>query len=74
MRIHSAITSICAAALVVAAAPAAADEPQSNSVTKGKRDEQQKKVCRWLPVTGSNMNQKVCLTAEDWKKAEAQAW
>jgi len=74
MRIHGAIISICAAALMTAAAPAAADDPQTNSVAKEKQGEQQKKICRWLPVTGSNMNQRVCLTADDWKKAEAQAW
>ena len=72
MRNYRAITSICAAALLAASAPAKADEPVSNSVAK--KEQAPKKICRWLPVTGSNMNQKVCLTAEDWKRAEAQSW
>ena len=72
MRISSAMTSICAAALMIAAAPAKAEEPQSNSVAK--KEQAPKKICKWLPVTGSNVNQKVCLTAKDWKRAEAQSW
>ena len=72
MRIKPVLAIICAAA-VGFAAPAAAYEPQSNSVAKEK-PRAEKKICRWLPVTGSNMNQKVCLTAEDWKKAEALSW
>ncbi len=65
--------AICAAAIAFAATSASAYEPQSNSVSKEKQSAE-KKICRWLPVTGSNMNQKVCLTAEDWKKAEALSW
>ncbi len=72
MRYYRVITAICAAALWAAAAPAAAEEPVSNSVAK--KEQAPKKICRWLPVTGSNMNQKVCLTEEDWKRAEAQSW
>ncbi|HET9353028.1 MAG TPA: hypothetical protein VFO32_03425 [Sphingomicrobium sp.] len=65
------VLAVCAIAL--AATSASAYEPQSNSVAKEK-PKAEKKICRWLPVTGSNMNQKVCLTAEDWKKAEALSW
>ena len=71
MRIIPVIAIVCAAAGF--AASASAYEPQSNTVAKEK-PRAEKKICRWLPVTGSNMNQKVCLTAEDWKKAEALSW
>ena len=70
MRIKS-VLAVCAIAL--AATSASAYEPQSNTVAKEK-PKAEKKICRWLPVTGSNMNQKVCLSAEDWKKAEALSW
>lgn len=72
MRIKPVIVSLCAAALAVSSA--SAKDTQPNNVAKEKQTEQQKKICRWLPVTGSNMNQKVCLTAEEWKKAESLAW
>ncbi len=68
----SVFITLCTAAIAFTATPAAAYEPQSNTVDKEKQAE--RKICRWLPVTGSNMNQKVCLTAEDWKKAEALSW
>ena len=70
MRFKSLV--ICATAIAFATS-ASASQPQSNTVSKEKVKEE-KKICRWLPVTGSNYNQKVCLTAEDWKKAEAQSW
>ncbi len=73
MRIKRALATVCAAAIAFAATSASAYEPQSNTVAKEK-PKAEKKICRWLPVTGSNMNHKVCLTAEDWKKAEALSW
>jgi hypothetical protein len=63
-----------AAASVGFAGSAAAMEPKKAAPAQTQRADQPKKICRWLPVTGSNMNQKVCLTAEDWKKAEALSW
>jgi len=65
--------AICTAAIALAASSAPAYEPQTNSVSK-ERQQAEKKICRWLPVTGSNINQRVCLTEEDWKKAEAVSW
>lgn len=65
--------AISAAAVALAASQASAYEPQANSVAKEK-PQAEKKICRWLPVTGSNYNQRVCLTAEEWKKAEALSW
>jgi len=73
MRIKPVIVSLCAAALAISSA--SATETQSNSVSsKEKQAEQQKKICKWLPVTGSNRQEKHCLTKEDWKKAEALSW
>jgi hypothetical protein len=73
MRIKPVIVSLCAAALAISSA--SATETQSNSVSsKEKQVEQQKKICKWLPVTGSNRQEKHCLTKEDWKKAEALSW
>ena len=75
MRLKHVIAPSIAAALAIAAAPASANEPQSNTVAKEKQaDAQQKKICRWLPVTGSNRQERHCLTPEEWKKAEALSW
>ena len=75
MRMKPVIATSFAAALAIAAAPASANDPQSNTVAKEKQtDAQQKKICRWLPVTGSNRQERHCLTAEEWKKAEALSW
>jgi hypothetical protein len=64
---------ICTAAVALAASQASAYEPQNNSAAKEKQ-QAEKKICRWLPVTGSNKLERHCLTAEDWKKAEALSW
>jgi hypothetical protein len=73
MRSKPLSVAICTAAIALAASQASAYEPQTNSVSKEKQ-QSEKKVCRWLPVTGSNINQRVCLTEEEWKKAEALSW
>lgn len=73
MRTKLLSVTICTAAIALAASQASAYESQTNSVAKEKQDAE-KKICRWLPVTGSNYNQRVCLTAEEWKKAEALSW
>ena len=74
MRTHIVISAICSAAIGLAA-PATASQEQTNTVAKEKQAQpQQKKICKWLPATGSNRVEKHCLTAEDWKKAEALAW
>jgi hypothetical protein len=74
MRSKLLTVTICTVAVALSASQASAYEPQSNTVAKEKQRESDKKICRWLPVTGSNINQKVCLTAEEWKKAEALSW
>lgn len=74
MRSKLLTVTICTVAVALASTPASAYEPQSNTVAKEKQRDSDKKICRWLPVTGSNINQKVCLTADEWKKAEALSW
>ena len=71
MRIK--LIAICAAAIVFAATPTMAYEPQSNTVAREK-PKAEKKICKWLPATGSNRVERHCLTAEDWKKAESLSW
>ena len=71
MRIKSLV--ICAAVIAISASSAPAKEPQSNTVSADKAKEE-KKICRWLPVTGSNRQERHCLTKEDWKKAESMSW
>ena len=73
MRTNIVIAAICSAAIGLAE-PASASQEQTNTVAKEKQAQQQKKICKWLPATGSNRVEKHCLTAEDWKKAEALAW
>ena len=60
------IASFAAALLTVAATPLAAAAPSQQKSAAA-----QKKVCRWIePRTGSQMRERICLTAEDWKKVE----
>jgi hypothetical protein len=73
MRSKLLTVAMCTGAIALAATQASANEPQNNSAAKEKQ-QAEKKICRWLPVTGSNINQKVCLTEADWKKAEALSW
>ena len=73
MRNLVAVIAFAAATLGLASSAAALD-PQKAAPAQNQKADQPKKICRWLPVTGSNMNQKVCLTAEDWKKAESLSW
>ena len=65
--------AICAAAIAFAATSVSAQQPQSNTVGKEK-PKTEKKICKWLPATGSNRVERHCLTAEEWKKAEALSW
>ena len=74
MRIKLVIASLCAAALAVSSASAQSSSAQSNSVGKDKQAQESKKICKWLPVTGSNRQERHCLTKEDWKKAESLSW
>jgi hypothetical protein len=73
MRNVVAVIAFAAASFGLASS-AAALEPKKAAPAQNQKADQPKKICRWLPVTGSTMNQKVCLTAEDWKKAEALTW
>ena len=70
---NSVLIALTAVSVGLAATPASAFQSADSQVKKAK-PAAEKKICRWLPVTGSNMNQRVCLTADEWKKAESQAW
>ena len=60
--------SLAAALLTVATTPAMAAAP---SRTEQKSEAAVKKVCRWIePRTGSMIKERICLTAQDWKKVE----
>ena len=74
MRIKPVVISLCAAALAVSSASAKTSDVQVNVAGKDKQAQEPKKVCKWLPVTGSNRQERHCLTKEDWKKAESMAW
>ena len=74
MRIKPVLVSLCAAAIMASSASAQSSEAQSNSAGKDKQAQESKKICKWLPVTGSNRQERHCLTKEDWKKAESQSW
>ncbi len=67
MRTHVLTASIAAAVLGLAASPAAAAPQQKNNIAE-------KKVCRWIePRTGSQIRERVCLTADQWRKVEELA-
>jgi hypothetical protein len=74
MRIKPVLISLCAAALMASSASAQTSNTQSDADGKGKQAQEQKKICKWLPVTGSNRQERHCLTKEDWKKAESMTW
>lgn len=66
------MTSIVLSAALLIASPAiarnnskAAPEAASQKTAKG-----EKLVCKYLPSTGTRMEERVCLTKEDWKKVE----
>ena len=69
MRIKLVAVSLCAAALALSPASASADQAQPNA---GARDKQagQKKVCRWIERTGTHRAERICLTAEEWRKVD----
>ena len=61
--------SVAAALLAVAVTPVTA-AAQSQTAT-GQKSKAAKKVCRWIePRTGSMIKERICLTAQDWKKVE----
>ena len=69
MRIKLVSVSLCAAALAVTSAPASADQAQPNSGVE-KKQAGQKKVCRFIERTGTRRAERICLTAEEWRKVD----
>ena len=69
MRTKPVIAAVCAAALAFGASSASAAQPQSSPVAKEKQAGS-KKVCRWVETTGSHRTERICLTAEEWRKVD----
>jgi len=70
MRAQVITVTIAAVALGIAASPAAASAPAENA-TEQKSAITEKKVCRWIdPPTGSLLRERICLTADQWKKVD----
>ena len=69
MRTKPVIATVCAAALALGASSASATQAQSNSVAKEKQAAS-KKLCRWVETTGSHRSERICLTAEEWRKVD----
>ena len=61
--------AICAAAISFAATSAPAQQPPSNTVAKEKQQGLQK-VCRWAERTGTKRRERICLTADEWRKVD----
>jgi len=55
-----------AGCMVLVAAPAFASDPVS-------RQDPSKRICKIVTPTGSRMTQRVCKTAEDWKRDQDYA-
>ena len=68
MHTKPVIAAVCAAALALGASSASAAQPQ-NAVAKEKQAGS-KKVCRWVETTGSHRTERICLTAEEWRKVD----
>lgn len=59
---------------LIAAAPASANnggqKPTVETTTAAKPE---KKICKPIETTGSHRIERLCLTAKDWKRVEAEA-
>ena len=68
-------TLAAAALFTTAAAPArqtatvATEAPEQGAAKSAKAE---KKICKSVETTGSRINRKTCLTADEWKKVESQ--
>lgn len=61
------------AVALVAGSPALAAAEKSESVDQAKAEKVEKTVCKRLATSGTRMAKRVCLTAGQWKKVEAEA-
>ena len=59
-------------ALILSVPAAAKTEGQSDNqqAPAAKPATPEKRICKRIPVSGSNIVERVCLTKEDWKKVE----
>ena len=64
------VTLSCIAFLTAVAAPASA--AQTPAQDKAAKANSEKKICKQLPTTGSRLQNKACLTAQEWKQVEEE--
>ena len=63
------------AAAISMSAPLAAknnSQGQGKPATSAKAAQPEKKICKRLATTGSRMEERVCLTKEEWKQVEEE--
>jgi hypothetical protein len=60
------VSASIAAALILVASPATA----AGSSPDGKAEAGARKICRLIERSGSRLQDRVCLTAEQWKKVD----
>lgn len=56
------------AAIALVSTPLLADQPATDQAAPAA--DKAKKICRMVPVTGSNFPKRVCMTAELWKQIQ----
>jgi hypothetical protein len=74
----AAILTIAAIAVGCSTTPASTStgntaSEDANYMAKAEADERETLVCRREQPTGSRISERVCLTAEDWKKIEQRS-
>ena len=71
MRMLS-VATLSMALLMSTAAVAETQAPSEPTKATEKAAPAEKKVCKRLAITGSRMEERVCLTREEWKAVEKQ--
>jgi hypothetical protein len=71
MRLLS-VATLAVAALMSTSAAAETQAPSEPTKATEKVAPAEKKVCKRLATTGSRMEERVCLTKEEWKAVEKQ--
>lgn len=65
------VLTALSSALILSVPAAAKTQGQSDSQqAAAAKPAAEKKICKRIPVSGSNLVERVCLTKEDWKKVE----
>lgn len=66
MKLFPLVAALSAALLTV---PASAQDPSPSDKAKTEKSAD-KKICKTIPRTGSNIRDKFCLTRAEWKKVD----